>query len=480
MSSDVHGTPSSSRIAQLVALAFFIQLLDSTIIATSLPHMALDFGVDAVAMSIGITTFLLAMALVIPASGWLAERWGSKRVLIFSVSLFTLASLVCGVSGGLESFIPARMAQGAAAGLMAPVGRLLVLRHAPKSELMRAIATITWPALFAPVIGPVLGGWITETVGWQWNFYINLPLGLLSALLFWKIVPQDRPGEGRRFDGRGFVLCGLSMVLVLGGLEALVGGFTALPVLLMLPAGLGLAVLTVLHLRRAPVPLLDLSVCGVTSFRMATITAGMFGRITINATPFLLPLLCQVGFGLTAVEAGQLLLVYFLGNLVMKSVTTPLLRHFGFRQVLVVNGLGSALCVGALGFVDPTASVLSLYPMLFTAGATRSLHFTALNTFAFADIPPEARTTSTTLAAMAQQFAMLLGVALPVLLIRLVTLTGGAGREAAFPFQIAFAGMSLLGVLSALAFTGLAQDAGREVTARHDVRADKGKTPGRA
>jgi MFS family permease len=204
--------PRPGLVPSLVALVFFMQLLDSTIIATSLPAMAADFGVEPVTMSVGITIYLLALAAVIPAAGWLGERWGARRVLVVSVALFTVASLACARAPDLWSFVAARIVQGAAAALMAPVGRMLVLGHAPKSQLMSAIATITWPALFAPVVGPILGAWITETVGWQWNFLINLPLGVGALAAFLLLVP-DRPSyRARPFDGAGFALCSLSLL----------------------------------------------------------------------------------------------------------------------------------------------------------------------------------------------------------------------------------------------------------------------------
>lgn len=455
---------SSVVVSRLVALVFFLQLLDSTVIATSLPHMARDFGVDAVAMSIGLTSYLLAMVVVIPASGWIAERFGTKRVLIASITFFTLASLACGLAWRLEVFVAARIAQGAAAALMAPVGRLLVLRHSPKSELMKAIATITWPALFAPVVGPVLGGWITGHFGWAWNFYINIPLGVLSLTLFWVMVPTDAPGARRPFDLAGFGLFASALILFLGGMEAIVAEQTSAIVILMPLVGLVLATLAIRHLGRTAAPLFDLAVCRVTSFRMATLTAGTLGRITINATPFLLPLLFQVGFGLSALEAGQLLLIYFLGNLLMKAITTPVMRQFGFRRVLAVNGIAAAACVGSFAALDPGVPTVGLWIILFVAGATRSLQFTALNTLAFADIGPEARASSTTLSAMTQQVTMLLGVAIPVLLIRISEIWNGAEPGQIADFRSAFVGMALIGIGSAVSFLALDPDTGSEVT----------------
>jgi EmrB/QacA subfamily drug resistance transporter len=457
--------PGNSRlISRLVALVFFIQLLDSTIIATSLPQMAAAFRVDPVAMSIGLTAYMLAMAMVIPAAGWIGERFGARRVLICSVSLFILASLGCGLAQRLDVFVAARVLQGAAAALMAPVGRLLVLRHAPKSELMAAISTITWPALFAPVIGPVLGGWITQNFGWEWNFFINIPLGLVAIAMFLFLLRGAESTTVRAFDGRGFVLSSMALLFLLGGLELFVNRQNAVLAGVIAALGVGLGWWAVSHLAKHPTPLFDLGVCRVPSFRMATMTAGTFGRVTINATPFLLPLLLQVGFGFSAVAAGQFVLVYFLGNLAMKSVTSPVMRRFGFRQVLVINGLIAAGSVGVLAFVPADINTVLFWLILFGAGATRSMQFTALNTLAFADITESQRATSATLAAMTQQVAMLLGVAIPVVMIRLSQTLQGNPDSGLNDFRFAFLAMACIGTIAALAFLRLSPDTGREIS----------------
>ncbi|WP_210527923.1 MFS transporter [Rubellimicrobium arenae] len=455
-------------VPRLVALVLFMQFLDGTIIATSLPAIARDFGTDPVGMGVGVTAYLLALAAVVPAAGWLGGRWGARTILVGSIAIFTLSSLACALAPNLGAFVAARVLQGAAAALMAPVGRLLVLAHVPRSELMGAIATITWPALLAPVAGPVVGAVITEHAGWEWNFLVNLPLGLGAMALVLRLVPDQPTGTPAPFDGRGFAFCSLGLLGLLGGLELFVNGSRRGLAAGGLLAGLMLLILAARHLRRARTPLLDLSVLAVPSFRLATMTAGTLGRTAINSAPFLLPLLFQVGFGLSALEAGQALLVYFLGNLLMKSLTTPVLRRFGFRPVVVVNGLLAALGVGVFAAVPADIPLLGLWTLLFVAGAARSLQFTALNTLAFAEIGPDQRAASTTLSAMTQQVAQVLGVALAVALIR----TGQAwhgGSDASLPqIRIAFAGMGVIGLASALGFLRLAPGTGREVAGRSD------------
>ena len=456
-------TQSGSRtIPLLVASVFFLQLLDSTIISTSLPVMAADFGVSPVTMSLGITAYLMALAIVIPAAGWMAERFGARQVLIMSITGVTAASMACAFAGRFDLFIAARLCQGAAAALMAPVGRILVLRHAPKADLVRAIATITWPALLAPVIGPFLGGWITETIGWEWNFLINVPLGIAAALLFLRLVPREAPDAVSPFDWIGYGLTALAMLFLLGGLElALSTGPLFGPALAAV--GVLVAILAVRHLRRADAPLFDLGLLRRDTFRLATMTAGSLQRIGINATPFLLPLLFQLGFGLSVAETGFLILIYFLGNLTAKTITTPLLRWTGFRTLAVANGIACGLSVAVFAAVPAGLPDPLLWALLMAAGAVRSVQFTTLNTLAYADIDASERAASATLASMTQQVAMLLGVAVPVVILRV--LAGIKGDETAlFDIQVSFVVMGAICVSSSLWFLRLDQSAGAEVS----------------
>jgi len=453
-------------VPAVVAVAFFMQMLDSTIIATSLPAMAHAFSTDVVTLNIGFTAYLLAMAVFIPPAGWLADRFGAREVFLVAIVLFTLSSIACGFSGTLTEFTAARLLQGASAALMTPVGRQLVLRGAPKAELVRAIATITWPALIAPVIGPLIGAWITTHAGWEWNFFINLPLGLVGVALVVLFVPHA-PGDGaRRFDLAGFLLTGGALALTLAGLElssASTGGTLALAIL---ASGLVLGWLAIRHLKRTPHALLDMAVLKVPTFAFATLSAGTAGRIAVNATPFLLPLLFQVGLGFGAVETGTFILFYFLGNLMMKSVTTPALRLFGFRTLLVVNGLIAALTIAAFAFVDAETPRVLLFSLLIACGLSRSMQFTSLTTIAFADVTPAQRSAATTISSMLQQLAQLLGVAIAASLIRLSTYTYAEGPDGGMltGIRVAFLCIAAIGFVSALRFLALPRDAGAEVS----------------
>lgn len=457
----------SRIVPAVIAVAFFMQMLDSTIIATSLPAMAHAFSTDVVTLNIGFTAYLLAMAVFIPPAGWLADRFGARGVFLSAIVLFTLSSVACGFSGSLAEFTTARLFQGASAALMTPVGRQLVLRGAPKAELVRAIATITWPALIAPVIGPLIGAWITTHAGWEWNFFINLPLGLLGVVLVAFFVPHAPVEErARPFDLSGFLLTGSALALTLVGLEltsASNGGFSALA---MLAAGIMIGIFAIRHLKRAPHALLDMAVLKVPTFAFATLSAGTAGRLAVNATPFLLPLLFQVGLGFDAVETGSLVLVYFFGNLLMKSVTTPALRLFGFRTLLVVNGVIAALTIGAFAFIDGETPRVILFTLLIACGLTRSMQFTSLTTIAFADVTQAQRGAATTISAMLQQLSQLLGVAVAAVVIRLSSYlqSGAADGGMLVDIRAAFLCVAAIGLLSALRFLALPHDAGVDVS----------------
>jgi EmrB/QacA subfamily drug resistance transporter len=459
------GGRQAKIVALVVAVSFFMQILDGTIVATSLPQMAVSFGVRPVSMSIGITVYMLAMAAFIPLSGWLGDRFGARRVFLTSIAVFTGASLFCGLSGNLAEFIVARAIQGAGAALMTPVGRIIVLKNAPKSELVNAIALITWPALTAPVVGPVLGGFITTYASWHWNFLINIPVGLLGIALVLRFVPEQREEDTGRLDILGFILSGAGMTFVLAALELSVKWEgSLLPILAMLAAGIALSVMAVRHFLQVENPLLDLSAFKVETFAISTLSAGTACRLAINATPFLLPLLFQLGFGLSSIAAGTYLLVYFLGNLGMKVVTTPLLARFGFRNVLRVNGLIAACSIVACGFFTPAAPQAVIYAILLVAGLSRSMQFTALNTLSFADVSPAQRSSAATLSSMLQQLSMLLGVAMAAAVLNMSVALRAAPEPALADFFWAFAAVGLIGIVSSLRFFTLAADAGAEVS----------------
>ncbi|MGE0115051.1 MAG: MFS transporter [Steroidobacteraceae bacterium] len=460
----------SRLIALIVASTFFMQGLDGAIMNTSLPQMAHSLLVAPLDLSIGITIYMLSAAAFVPLSGWLADRFGARGTFMLSILVFTVASLACGLAQNLWQFTAARALQGLGGSLMIPIGRLIVLRNTEKSELMHATALITWPALSAPIIGPALGGFITTYFSWRWNFLLNVPLGIAGMFLVARHVPQSRGEHRNQLDWPGFVLSSGALIALLYGLELFSHAHTGwtgddwlLPVSLTLLGAL-FSWLSVRHFHRCTQPLLDLSAASVLSYRMTTLTAGTYFRTTVHATPFLLPLLFQIGFGMNALAAGSLLLVYFVGNLGMKPFTSRMLQTFGFRNILIWNGGLSGLAIMLCSSFAADTPKWQIMALLLLAGATRSMQFTSLNTLAFADTTPEQRSSSTTLFSMFDQAAAVLGVACSTLILNLALLSKPYLQVGIDELRMGLIVMGTVGILAALMFIKLPADAGAEVS----------------
>lgn len=451
-------------IAALTAGTFFMENLDATVIATALPEMAAAFEREPVDLNLGISAYLLAIAVGIPVSGWIAERFGPRPVFTLAIGLFTLASLLCGLAPSLELFIGARILQGLGGALMVPVGRLVVLQVTEKHELVRAIALITWPGLVAPVLGPPLGGLITTYADWRWIFYLNLPLGLIALLLAWRLVPADLPTQRHPLDWRGFLLLGGACVAFMWGVERLGQNQGSLGSnLAWMGIGLLLGTKAVRHMARIDRPLIDFGTLRIATYRASILGGGLF-RVTIATAPFLLPLMFQLSFGLDAFQAGLLLLALFAGNLAAKPFTTAAMRRFGLRRILTLNGLLSAFSLLACGLLTPAWPLPLVMLLLFASGVFRSMQFTASNALAFADIPKTRLAHASTLFSTNFQLAMGLGVALAALLLRASMEWQGHLDPQLSDFRLAFCIVAVLGILSTLDAFCLTRDAGASVS----------------
>jgi EmrB/QacA subfamily drug resistance transporter len=461
----------SVLVALLVAGAFFMENLDGTIIATALPKMAESFGANPIDLHIGITAYLLAIAIFIPTSGWAADRFGARTIFCTAIVVFTFASVLCGMSNALWQFAAARILQGIAGALMVPVGRLVVLRTSSKQDLMRAIAYITWPGLAAPIIGPPVGGFITTYATWHWIFFLNVPLGVIAVILAVILIPNSRLAEKKSFDWIGFVLSGAACASLMYGLD-LVGREQIhwLVVGTLVGASCVLGALTVLHSRRVDHPLIDLSALRIPTFAV-TIWGGSLFRIAIGAVPFLLPLLFQIGFGLDPFQSGILVLAVFAGNLCMKPATTPLLKRFGFRNVLIWNGSLAALSILACAILSPRMPEILTMVILFCGGLFRSMQFTSLNTIGFADVPPEEMSGATTFSSTVQQLTMGMGVAVGAVALRIAGLLRSSHDSTltVIDFRLAFIFVGIIALLGVIDCFMLVPDAGAEVSG-HRVR----------
>lgn len=427
----------SRRIPLIVAAAFFMETLDGTIVTTALPAIAHSMHRAPLSLTPGISVYLLTVAVFVPTAGWASDRVGARTLFASAVALFTLASLCCALSPSPTAFIAARAIQGAAAAFMSPVGRLVVLRESARQHLIEAIAIITWPALIGPVIGPPLAGLITTYASWRWIFLINLPIGVFGVWLVLRVVPEHRSAVAPRFDLPGFVLTAAALGTLIEGLTGAADARSMNPSLsiALILAGVLLGILAVRHALHRRAPMLDLRAVRLPSFAISTVTAGMFSRMAIQACPFLLPLMFEIGFAMPPLQAGVMLLIYMAGNLAMKSMTTPVLRRFGFARVLLVNGCLCALMIAACGTLSPGVAPALTWTVLLLAGMTRSMHFTTVNTLAFADIAPSERAGASTLSAMAQQLASTLGVAFAALALALSQHAGGAPSPRLADFQ---------------------------------------------
>lgn len=447
-------------IALLVGGAFFMELLDGSIINTALPRMAATFGIDPVDLNPGVSAYLLTVAVFILPSGWLTERYGARRVFTAAIAIFTASSILCSLCNAAPWFIAARMLQGVGGAMMVPVGRLVVLRTTAKPDLMRAIAILTWPGLTAPVLGPPLGGFIAEYLSWRWIFFLNVPIGLAGIALAIRLIPGTTNTRPRPFDWLGFALGGATCLALTLMLEQL-----GLPDAAWQPAAALAAATSLLgaafgwHITHREHPLIGLQPFQTQSFKV-TLLGGSLMRVLISTMPFLLPLLFQLGFGLDPFQAGLLVLTLFAGNIAAKPLTSPILRRFGFRTVLVANGLVQAATIAACALFTPAIPNTVIIPILILSGATRSLQFTALNTLAFAEVPEQWTSTANTLFSLAFQFSIGMGVAVGAVALRT---SGTTGLPA---FHAAFAGIAVLMALSSLSGLLIAKDAAAAVAGR--------------
>lgn len=460
-------TGGLSPAALLVAGAFFMEFIDGTVIATALPDMAKTFGVEAVALNIGISAYLITLAVLIPASGWIADRFGARNVFSLALAIFTLASVLCGLSTSVEMFVLMRILQGIGGALMVPVGRLAVLRTTPKHQLITAIATLTWPALVAPIIGPPLGGFITHYANWRWIFFINVPLGLLAIALALRIIPNIREEERRPFDLPGFIATSVAMVSLVYAMEALGSEHPqgTLTLGLLALGALTLAV-TLRHFQRAKWPMIRLDAMKVPTFRV-TMYGGSLFRASISAVPFLLPLLFQVGFGMDPFHAGLLVLAVFAGNLSIKPATTPLIRWLGFKKLLLINGAFNVLALLACALLTAHTPEWLTFVILYLGGVFRSVQFTGVSTLAFADVPSPQMSYANTLFSTATQLAVGLGITLGAIGIRIgehvstwLQITAIEGIS----FRLAFVFIALICLVGMIDTLRLTKDAGSAVS----------------
>ena len=478
--------PASPRIrtsgrtrltAVIVACALFMQNLDSTVIATALPTMAKAFGADPVHMNVALTSYLLSLAVFIPASGWVADRFGTRTVFRAAIAVFTVGSVLCGRADSLAFLVASRVLQGIGGAMMVPVGRLVLLRTAPKNELVAAMAWLTMPALLGPVLGPPVGGFIVTYFNWRWIFDINVPIGVLGIVLVSMFVEDVREPPRGRFDIIGLVLCGVALSGLMFGLETAGRGVVQHELTeLMVGVGLAGVVGYLLHAWRHPAPLLDLSLMRLPCFGVA-FSAMMLFRTGIGAIPFLLPLMLQVGFGDSAVQSGLITFASSAGALVMKPATQYALRWFGFRDTLVWNGLVSAVMIAICAAFRPTWPAAAIYAALLVGGFFRSLQFTAYNTLAYGDVPRSRMSSATSLYVTGQQLAATIGISAGAVSLEISRSMSGHLTPEPIDFSHAFLVVALFTLAAAPIALFMPRNAGDELTGRAPVVAEPVRRP---
>lgn len=407
----MHNAATKRYLPWVVASALFMEQLDSTIVNTAIPAMAHSLGVTPLSLKAVVTSYTLSLAVCIPLSGWLADRCGTRRVFLWALAMFTLSSVLCGLAVSAPMLVAARVPQGIAAAMMMPVARMAIVRTFAKGELLLAMNFVIIPALLGPLLGPTVGGLIVHWASWREIFFVNVPVGLAAWWFGHQHMPDYRGDTSRPLDVRGLVLFGsgaalLSWLLEIFGAHDLAGRD------LWFLFGLALAMFLAYgwHAHSAPYPLLRLSLLRTRTFRVAVL-GGFVTRLGVGGLPFLLPLLFQIGLGLPAWQSGLLLMPAAAAAMVMKVVSTALLRRFGYRQILVVNTVLVAITMAGYALITPATPIIAIVALGLVMGLFSSLQFSSMNTMAYADIEESDVSMASTMASTLQQMSLSFGLA---------------------------------------------------------------------
>jgi len=457
---------SMAGLPWIAAMAFFMQALDATILNTALPAIALSLNRSPLAMQSAVISYTLTVAMLIPVSGWLADRFGTRKVFIAAVSLFTLGSLACALSGSLTMLVLFRIVQGIGGAMMMPVARLALLRAYPRSELLPVLNFVTMPGLVGPVLGPLLGGVLVTWASWHWIFLINIPVGVLGIFYARKYMP-DFTTPKRRFDFTGFVLFGIGLVMLSSGIELFGEKIVASSIALAVTSGgILLLLLYIAHARRHPTPLIPLPM-----FKTRTFSVGILGniasRLGTGCIPFLMPLMLQVGFGYSAILAGCMMAPTALGSILAKSTVTQVLRWFGYRKTLTGISVIIGVLIASFALQSPAASLALLLLPLFVLGMAMSTQFTAMNTITLADLNDSNASSGNSMLAVTQQLAISFGVAVSAAVLRFYSNFDGTTVD---HFHATFLTMGVVTVFSGLVFMLLKPGDGRHLIADREKR----------
>jgi EmrB/QacA subfamily drug resistance transporter len=449
----------------IVGCALFMEILDGTIITTALPVIAESLQTRPLILSLAVTSYLLSLGVFIPLSGWIADRFGSRNIFRCAILVFLLGSLCCALSQNVIQLILSRVLQGLGGAMMVPVGRLLILRTIPRDRLITAMSYLTVPALIGPICGPALGGYIATYSSWRWIFLINIPIGIIGFYLVGRFIPKTDPPETHKpFDLKGWVLIASAIALILGGVECM--GKDVLPdwlITSLIVFGLLCLGGYIRHALHIESPVLDLSLMREQTFATSN-TGGAIYRMGTGAFMLLLPLMLQLGFGMTPFESGRITLFGAVGAIIMKFTVTPILRKFGFRNILLVNTIISGLIMMLFACFKSETSHLIIIATLLMSGFFRSLQFTCFNTMSYADISDQDMSQATSFSSTTQQISFAVGIALAAQLLNLLMHLSGGETLSVANFHHAFIIIGFGTMIPLFLFRKLKVDAGHSVS----------------
>lgn len=471
----VAASPRRLLVPFIVAVAFLMEQIDATVITASLPAMAQSLGAQPLSLNLAITSYVLSLAVFIPISGWVADRYGAKLVFLAAIGVFMVGSTLCGFATSLPVLVASRILQGLGGAMMTPVGRLILLRSFPRSELVVAMAYMNMPVLIGPLLGPLIGGLLTTYASWRYIFFVNIPIGLLGILLTLRFIPEIAVSEAARrrsFDFFGFLLVGAALALLQTSIENLVHAF--MPGALawfVFAAAIGLFAGYWVHARGREAPALAIDLVSIRAFRVGTLVGGL-SRIGLNGVPFLLQLQLQLGFGYTPIHASLLVFLSAAGSLAMKPITTTILRAIGFRTLLVVNSVAGAALVGGFTFLRPETPVVATACYIFVYGISRTLQFNGVQTLSFSEVPSDRQSGAVGFAGVIQQLTMGLGISLSAGAVSMIA--GDAAIPTAHDFSRIFLLMAAVPLAALPGFLLLHPEDGREAS-RHTPRRSRAR-----
>ncbi len=454
----------SKMAIMAVASALLMQGIDSTALSTALPTLARAFHADPIHLKLALTSYMLSLAVFVPASGWTADRFGARRVFIGSMVLFLIGSMLCGLSGTLETLVASRVVQGMGGAMMITVGRMIIVHSTPRDKLVHAMVWFGMPALIGPMIGPGMAGILLRFADWPWIFYVNVPVGILGIIAVLVYVKYKETLRRKRFDGTGFILVGVTIAAAMTVAETV--GLDLISTTDQVIAGILSAIcagLYYFHSRRTEHPVLDL-----TLFRHRTFAASMLGgvltRLTLGATPLMLPLLLQTGLGWTPFHAGMVSMATAFGSFCSRPFAPSLIQRIGFRTTMVTSAVLIAIFGSMPGwFRSDTPEFLMMFSLAMT-GFGRATQFSTANTLAYAEIPEQGVSSASTILAVIQQVSLSMGVTLGALLLHIVDAQGA--NFAPTVFVIPFIIVGFMALIAIPVYLALPANAGADMTGR--------------